>query len=538
MYKSFKDPIYGYISIEKEIVKGIVDTAAFQRLRNVIQTSYAPLYSSAVHNRFVHSLGVYHLGNIVSRTIETMFQNEEGWDLSRCLFVFKLACLLHDVGHAPFSHTGEEYYLDNGSRDELHEEIIRLTGDENLRAEIASKDYKAAPHELMSVIIALDTFPKYFTADWERSFFARCIIGYSYVKNVDLWHSFLNCLISFLNSSVIDVDKLDYLIRDAYITGFDTINIDYIRLLRSVRIQQQTDLQTDFTAHHVVYTKNAISVIENVVYAHDAERKWIQNHPVVQYEGYLLKNIMAGVNRTYGNPNIFSKEMLTFQGDDLKNGFHISLLCDADMIFLMKNMQVTSDIMEYFFRTERKHPLWKSESEYKAFFNPSFTKELFAILECSMEQLIKYVNKLGMPSIINEQVLKRCDEDIEKCECLIEENSDKKYVKMLQQKKKMREWIMAFKEFAKEQEIAFNFVMIQANQFNSGFSKQGFEELEIVFPNMNKPVYFKTVTNVLTANKSAGNRFFYLFFDRKEKQKINIFCLVDKLNKLAKDATR
>ena len=76
-----------------------------------------------------------------------------------------------------------------------------------------------------------------------------------------------------------------------------------------------------------------------------------------------------------------------------------------------------------------------------------------------MEQLIKYVNKLGMPSIINEQVLKRCDEDIEKCECLIEENSDKKYVKMLQQKKKMREWIMAFKEFAKEQEIAFNFVI-------------------------------------------------------------------------------
>lgn len=251
MYKSFKDPIYGYISIEKEIVKGIVDTAAFQRLRNVIQTSYAPLYSSAVHNRFVHSLGVYHLGNIVSRTIETMFQNEEGWDLSRCLFVFKLACLLHDVGHAPFSHTGEEYYLDNGSRDELHEEIIRLTGDENLGAEIASKDYKAAPHELMSVIIALDTFPEYFTEDWERSFFARCIIGYSYVKNVDLWHSFLNCLISFLNSSVIDVDKLDYLIRDAYITGFDTINIDYIRLLRSVRIQQQTDLQTDFTVSGV-----------------------------------------------------------------------------------------------------------------------------------------------------------------------------------------------------------------------------------------------------------------------------------------------
>ena len=54
--KRFKDPIYGYIDIEQKIISEIVDTAGFQRLRNIIQTSYAPLYSSAVHNRFVHSL--------------------------------------------------------------------------------------------------------------------------------------------------------------------------------------------------------------------------------------------------------------------------------------------------------------------------------------------------------------------------------------------------------------------------------------------------------------------------------------------------
>lgn len=62
--KKLKDPIYGYISIPTEYVEKIIDTAPFQRLRRIIQTSYAPLYSSAVHNRFVHSMGVFYLGEI------------------------------------------------------------------------------------------------------------------------------------------------------------------------------------------------------------------------------------------------------------------------------------------------------------------------------------------------------------------------------------------------------------------------------------------------------------------------------------------
>lgn len=102
--KRFKDPIYGYI--DEAIISNIVDTAGFQRLRNVIQISYSPLYSSAVHNRFVHSLGVYHLGCIVSENI-TRHKDEffEIGEIERYLKIFELACLLHDLGHAPFSHT-------------------------------------------------------------------------------------------------------------------------------------------------------------------------------------------------------------------------------------------------------------------------------------------------------------------------------------------------------------------------------------------------------------------------------------------------
>lgn len=61
-FKKLKDPIYGYIKISTELIKRVVDTAAFQRLRRVLQTSYAPFFSSAIHNRFVHSVGVFHLG--------------------------------------------------------------------------------------------------------------------------------------------------------------------------------------------------------------------------------------------------------------------------------------------------------------------------------------------------------------------------------------------------------------------------------------------------------------------------------------------
>ncbi len=67
--KRLKDPIYGYINIPKVYMNGIIDTASFQRLRRIIQTSYSPLYSSAVHNRFVHSMGVFHLGEIACRQL-------------------------------------------------------------------------------------------------------------------------------------------------------------------------------------------------------------------------------------------------------------------------------------------------------------------------------------------------------------------------------------------------------------------------------------------------------------------------------------
>ena len=67
--KRIKDPAYGYVEIPDNIVYSIIDTAEFQRLRDVIQTSYNAVYPSALHNRFVHSIGVYYLGCIAATGI-------------------------------------------------------------------------------------------------------------------------------------------------------------------------------------------------------------------------------------------------------------------------------------------------------------------------------------------------------------------------------------------------------------------------------------------------------------------------------------
>lgn len=470
------------------------------------------------------------MGCIVSENIaKNKNQFSEIEESEKYLKVFKLACLLHDLGHAPFSHTGEDYYLDNGERKYLHNTIIKLTNDKDLDEEIKSKNYKAAPHELMSVIVALKDYGFLFENDEEKSFFARCIIGYLYVKKADLKHSFLNCIISLLNSSVIDVDKLDYLTRDAYITGFDTVSIDYMRIIKSIKLKRKGK------EYQVVYTKSALSVIENVVYAHDVECKWIQNHPVVQYEAYLLQRAIEELKNKYTSINLFSYEALTEKGVEIFKNYKITLLCDADIIFLMKNLDNDFE-KEYFQRKDRRHPLWKSEAEYKAIFDVGYKDKIFEIIENGLESLCKYLNFVCKSQEINENALNACENDIIAAQNFLEnmttgkENMEATIV----EKKKHLQWLKALKIFAKEQDIAFDFVILKAKQFNSGFAKDAFAKIQIEFDMLKRTKYFGEVTNTLKAEKSSREKFFYLFYRRTDKKiKIDSRNLAVKLGNIA-----
>ena len=514
-FKRIKDPIYGYIQIPVKYMTDIVDTAAFQRLRRILQTSYSPLYSSAVHNRFVHSMGVYYLGELAVKQLINEINKKASlsFDLSATGEIFKLACLLHDVGHAPFSHTGEKFYLGDGHDfSELHNKLAKVIASPDFEADIpGDKSQAAAPHEIVSAIVGLSEYESFFTDTEDKEFFARCITGYQYSNIKSEVNNLKNCFISMLNSKVIDVDKLDYLIRDAYITGFDTVNIDYERLLTAITVAK------DGGRYKIAYEKNAVSVIENVIYAHDAERKWIQTHPVVLYETYILQHAMSHLKvKIDGNgKNLFSLEALSIAGQQFDNGICISLLCDDDIIFLMKNMFNTELSQEYFERRQRRHPVWKSEAEYKVFLlNLAKGGTLLDEFEKAMSVTANYLVRSTDAWVIDDDLIKKLEEERER---IYKEDMDQETRKVqLEDKERILKVMHALQSYADDKQMKCNFVVLMSSQFGSGFGKADFTETNVVFQTKEgeKTAKFSDIVSSLKAKEKQRENFFYLFYKR------------------------
>lgn len=507
--KKLKDPIYGYIEISDDIVRNIIDTSEFQRLRDIIQTSYSPLYASSLHNRFVHSIGVYHLGGFVVRAIERDVTDILGDSTKEYLNVFRLACLLHDVGHAPFSHTGEDFYLKNGKRDELHKKISELTNDENILDEIKDRGYKAAPHELMSVIVSLEVYSEYIPKAM-RSFFARCIMGYFYTDTTNAVNSILNCLIEMLNSKVIDVDKMDYLIRDAYTAGFETVAIDYERFLSSVCVYTD-DISKE---NAICYSKASLSIVENIVYARDMEKKWIQNHPSVLYECNLVKNVFECIIGEYFKNEYIEEKYLTSSGDKIANGEVIRLLSDADIRYLMKQLKNNIFVDEYLNRGLRKHPLWKTEAEYRAIFDGA-EEELKELIK-EIDMLMDAFRTLNMPFVINNESMQIfCDElKIYEDEMARKSEEEQKYISMsVELFKNHISFMGIFERHAKDAGVPFDFTILKMDQFTSGFGNTELTELQLLLPEMKKLCRFGDVSGALSATNDKKS-YFYLYYNR------------------------
>lgn len=495
--KLIKDSVHGYIYIDEEYFS-IIDTALFQRLKNIKQTSYISLYPSATHDRFTHSLGTYWLGKQV---IEELWRNigdsfELPFDAEKkdeITFTFEIACLLHDLGHAPFSHTGENFfkvkkiekemrhydfyvsystknhldkfcYLDALLIDELCDfygvNLDQLDDEKNKVVikcflndyRIVLKEDSAKPHEKMSALIALREMKNQIKqlsdvilrtdgsgksgVGFNADLFVRCIIGAKYQSKPDKKEesqklTFFDAIISLLNSDTIDVDKLDYILRDNFMTGYKNTGIDTERLIKSFTVVHEGEKWC-----RLAYKKNALSVIENVILANDSSRRWVQNHPIILYDTYITQRcvsetfqIFQKIEKTEENvfEKFFSVDTLTEKGTNWFDENRIYLASDLDVIGLFKKAYVISQrnnykepegiFKEYFARDSRRHPLWKSEMEFSVCFNEKLMNqdelERMRFIEDAVVAIDSFKNKTTGVSelIINDSMYQRIVSD-------------------------------------------------------------------------------------------------------------------------------
>lgn len=196
----FMDPVHGFIVLSDELMLQLVDTAEFQRLRRIRQLGASfGTYHGAEHTRFGHSLGALHL---LERALASLAQQgvRLAPDEARLL---RAAVLLHDVGHGPFSHALEGLITPGLSHERWGAAIITWPGSQ-VHQVLAAWDPQL-PHQVASLLLGQDAA----LPPWARA----------------------------LLSSQLDVDRMDYLLRDAHFTGSRYGLFDLDQLIRLLQVQ-------------------------------------------------------------------------------------------------------------------------------------------------------------------------------------------------------------------------------------------------------------------------------------------------------------
>ena len=224
--KVFRDPIHRYITVKDNFIWQLVNTRAFQRLNNLHQLGGAyQIFHGAVHTRFGHSLGAYAMAQEIYEKVPGLDDALSEYE-RRLLLV---AALLHDLGHGPYSHASEAFLV-------LHHEAMT--------AKIILEDQEIRP-----------------ILDMLGADFATDVVAV-------LQKTYKNKLITNIISSQIDVDRMDYLLRDSYYAGVPYGEYDKDRIIRVMRVQNQ----------QIVFLKTGIHVIENFMVSRYHMREQVYNN--------------------------------------------------------------------------------------------------------------------------------------------------------------------------------------------------------------------------------------------------------------------
>ena len=248
-FRVVRDPIWNTIRVDPVAMR-IIDTPAFQRLRYIRQLGHAHLvYPGATHTRFDHALGVYHLSKRALRLMEERGAIPEGFEARSSLIPY--AALLHDIGHYAFSHAIEE--LESTSTPGDHEAVsAQFFASEELAAALAplGSDAPSRIHELI------------------RGEGANPLRG--------------------LVSGNLDLDKMEYLRRDARFCGVPYGEVDVDRLIQGLALLTAPDSG----ALEVGVEEKAVSALESLLFAKYQMFRNVYWHHGVRAATALYKRIV------------------------------------------------------------------------------------------------------------------------------------------------------------------------------------------------------------------------------------------------------
>jgi len=289
--KIINDPVYGFITIDHPLILDIISHPVYQRLRNIHQMAFAHLvYPGAVHSRLHHSLGAYHLmcialAELKSKGIDITAEEELG---------AKIAILLHDLGHGPYSHA-------------LEEELIRDIDHETLSLLLMEQLNKEFGGQLQTAIaIFTNTHPKKF--------------------------------LSQLVSGQLDVDRMDYLNRDSFFTGVAEGVIGYDRILKMLAVKDG----------NLVVEEKAIYSIEKFLISRRLMYWQVYLHKTVLCAEKMLQKILqraVEVRAKAPSPflTIFLEGSSTIKTGAEKWLFEFCQLDDHDLMGAIKYWQLQED---------------------------------------------------------------------------------------------------------------------------------------------------------------------------------------------------
>lgn len=226
---TIKDSVHDHITVSG-VAESLLDTPPVQRLRRIKQLGTVELvYPSANHTRFEHSLGVYHLA---TRALEQL--GISGIQADRIC----AAALLHDIGHSPCSHNIEQIIERHlGKR---HDEVLDILETDSVAGVLS--DYSLNPKRIAELIAGKGEFGQ-------------------------------------LVSGELDVDRMDYLVRDAHHTGVPYGTIDTGRLVRELR----------FVEGELVLAEGNVQTAESLLLARALMNPVVYNHHVARISKAMLR---------------------------------------------------------------------------------------------------------------------------------------------------------------------------------------------------------------------------------------------------------